>query len=139
MKKAILLCALAIVCGTLSAQDLIVKQDASTIECKILRVGGSKVQFTKTGANTSQAYTLPTSEVLLIRYGDGREESFPQAAPQTKRSKIRSKDTYPHYQGDIAAAYGMGVGTLSSVWAQGSTISTISPRTPPANPPTAGR
>ena len=115
MKKAILLCALAIVCGTLSAQDLIVKQDASTIECKILRVGGSKVQFTKTGANTSQAYTLPTSEVLLIRYGDGREESFPQAAPQTKRSKIRSKDTYPHYQGDIAAAYGMGVGSITDV------------------------
>lgn len=115
MKKAILLCALALVCGTLSAQDLIVKQDASTIECKILRVGGSEVQFTRTGANTSQASTLPTSEVLLIRYGDGREESFAQAAPQPRRNKLRTQDTYPHYQGEIAAGYGMGIGEITDV------------------------
>lgn len=113
MKKAILSCALAIVCGTLSAQDLIVRQDAATIECKVLRVGGSKVQFVETGAAASQARTLPTSEVLLIRYGDGREESFAKAAPQSRRSRIRFKDSYPHYQGDIAAAYGLGVGSIT--------------------------
>lgn len=113
MKRLLLLLALALVCGTLSAQDLIVKRDASTIECKVLRVSGSKVQYTPTGTGAAlQSATLPTSEVLLIRYGDGREENFPEAAPRKRRTP-RFKDSYPHYQGDFAAAYGLGVGSIT--------------------------
>lgn len=113
MKKLLLLIALAAICGTSAAQDLIVRKNAETIDGKVLRIGGSKIEYTKAGDSAGPVYTLSTDDVLLVKYSDGREESFKQAPSTPKRILAQYKDSYPHYQGDIAVAYALGVGLFS--------------------------
>lgn len=114
MKKLLLFLTFAAICGTSAAQDLIVRQDAGTIDGKVIRVGGSKIEYTKAGDHAGPVYTISTNDVLLIKYGDGREESF-KKTPKPSRFTAHYKDNYPHYQGDISAGYGLGVGDITKV------------------------
>lgn len=115
MKKLLLFFVFAAIGGTLTAQDLIIRQDAETIDGKVIRVGGSKIEYTKAGDHAGPVYTLSTNDVLLIKYGDGREESFKKPAQAPKRLRAFYKDNFPHYQGDISVGYGMGVGNITKV------------------------
>lgn len=115
MKKAIFFLALAFMCGTVSAQDLIVKQNSETINGKVLRVGGSKIEYTKADDHAGPVYTLSTDDVLLIKYGDGRETSFKKKSSTPKRILAQYRDNFPHYQGEISAAYGLGLGDVTKI------------------------
>lgn len=110
MKKLLLFFAFAAICGTSAAQDRIVKQNAEEIRGKILRVGGSKIEYTREGDYKGPVLSLSTGDVVLIEYGDGRKEVFNTAPVQSKRVRALYKDNFPHYQGEIAAAYGVGLG-----------------------------
>lgn len=113
MKKLLLLLALAGLCGTAAAQDLIVKRNAETVEGKVLRVGGTRIEYTRAGDARGPVFTLSTHDVDYIQYGDGRKESFEPASTTPARLRALRKDNFPHYQGEVAVAYGLGVGDIT--------------------------
>ena len=115
MKKLLLFLAFAAIGGTSAAQDLIVRQNAETIDGKVIRVGGSKIEYTKAGDHAGPVYTISTNDVLLIKYANGREESFKKAPSRPKRITAHYKDNYPHYQGDVSVGYGLGVGDITKI------------------------
>lgn len=115
MKKLLLFIVLAALCGSASAQDLIVKRDAETIEGKILRTGGTKIEYTRAGDSKGPVFTLSTGEVEYIQYGDGRKEVFKHGSATPARLRAAHKDNYPHYQGEVAVGYGLGVGDAAQV------------------------
>lgn len=113
MKKLLLLLALAAVCGTAAAQDVIVKRNAETVEGKVLRVGGNRIEYTRAGDPRGPVHTLSGSDVDYIQYGDGRKEVFEHGSATPRRIRVRYKDNFPHYQGEVAVAYALGVGEVT--------------------------
>lgn len=113
MKKLLLLLLFAALCGTAAAQDVIVKRNAETVEGKVLRVGGNRIEYTRAGDARGPVLTLSASDVDHILYGDGRKEFFGQEPATPRRIRAQRKDNFPHYQGEVAVAYGLGVGDLA--------------------------
>lgn len=79
MKKLFLLM-IAVVCALgVAAQDVIVKNDGSTVVCRVLSVGGSEVIYKKWSDLDGPNYVMERSNVASINYQDGRQDSFGQA------------------------------------------------------------
>lgn len=88
MKKTILF--LLMTLGGLlgvSAQDLIVKTDASQIEAKVTEISLEQIRFKKFTNPDGPTYVLPVKEIHYIRFSNGETEYFTReetpAAPTT--------------------------------------------------------
>lgn len=71
------------------AQDLITKKDGTDIEAKILEVSNTELKYKKLDNMDGPVFTIPTSEVLIVRYSNGTNQVF-QSAPTLSASKKRS-------------------------------------------------
>ena len=70
--------------GTLSAQDLIVKSDASQIEARVLEISPEQIRYKRFSNPDGPTYVLPVGDVDYIRYANGETERFrPQHPVQT--------------------------------------------------------
>ena len=76
VKKLFLFLILAISVFTVSAQDVIVKNDGSTVLCKIIGINGSEVIYTKWSDVNGPQYIMDRSLVSNINYQDGRQEKL---------------------------------------------------------------
>lgn len=89
MKRFILILSFVLAGVTaISAQDLIVKKNGEDQQAKILEVGQNEIKYRKWDNLEGPIYSIPVSEILLIRYENGTNEVF-------------NKKTYtPVYNGD---------------------------------------
>lgn len=80
MRKLMLIFA-ACVCGMfgVSAQDLIVKIDATQIKSKVLEIAPDAVKFKKFSNLEGPVYILPVSEIDYIVFANGEKEQFRRA------------------------------------------------------------
>lgn len=101
---------LALVCYTVSAQDIILKKNADEIQAKVLKVTETVVEYKKWGYLDGPIYTIPANEIFIIKYQNGSKDIISANSTRT-RSEITGN--FPKYQGEIATAYGLGVGTVS--------------------------
>lgn len=83
-KLFFLLAAALVVCGSLSAQDLIVKTDATQVEARVLEISPEQIRYKRFSNPDGPTYVLPVAAVDHIRYANGETESFRSAhsAPQ---------------------------------------------------------
>lgn len=65
------------VSSTISAQDVIVKKDGSTILSKVLEINSSDIKYKKHSNLNGPTYTIAKSELLSINYENGEKEVFP--------------------------------------------------------------
>lgn len=73
MKKYLLI--LALFASTqVSAQDVIVKKDGTTILSKVVEVGSSEIKYKKHSHQDGPTYSLSASEILSINYENGEKE-----------------------------------------------------------------
>ena len=68
------------------AQDVIVKNDGSTIMSIVLEVGTSEIKYKKFSNQDGPTYTISRSEVMSINYKNGEKEDF------TKKKDVELKD-----------------------------------------------
>ncbi len=76
-----------------SAQDLITKKDGSDIQAKILEVTSTEVKYKKYSNLEGPTFTLPKSDILIIRYENGENEVF--NSNQNSSALNTSNDVYP--------------------------------------------
>lgn len=57
-----------------SAQDVIVKKDGTTILSKVVEVGSSEIKYKKHSHQDGPTYSLSASEILSINYENGEKE-----------------------------------------------------------------
>lgn len=74
----------------LSAQDVIVKKDGSTILSKVTKVGDKEIEYKKFKSTSDRLYSISTSEVMAINYEDGEKDIFnseetPQKSEQSSK------------------------------------------------------
>lgn len=79
MKRVVLLL-LAALGGvlTVSAQDLIVKTDRSSIEARVMEITPETVRYKRFSNPDGPTYVLPVGDIEYIRYANGEEERFRQ-------------------------------------------------------------
>lgn len=66
----------------LSAQDVIVKKDKSTVRCRVEEVTDSVISYINWGDASETCYLMDRSLVSSIIYEDGRRETFAKAKPR---------------------------------------------------------
>lgn len=77
MKLKILFLMAALGVGvSLSAQDLIVKTDATQVEARVLEISPEQIRYKRFSNPDGPTYVLPTESVDHIRYANGETESF---------------------------------------------------------------
>lgn len=59
-----------------SAQDVIVKKDGSTILSKVLEINNSDIKYKKYSIINGPTYTISKSEILAINYENGDKDDF---------------------------------------------------------------
>lgn len=83
--KHFLLATLFALCAThVSAQDVIVKKDGSTILSKVLEVNSEDVKYKKSSNKKGPTYTIKKSEILSINYENGEKDDFSNVAKQNE-------------------------------------------------------
>lgn len=89
----LLLCSMSV-----SAQDVIVKKDGSTILSKVLEVGQEEIKYRKFDNLEGPTYTIQKSELQSINYQNGAKDTF--SAP------VREENRYlPNNQNDGIQQY----------------------------------
>ncbi len=66
---------------SLSAQDLIVKTDATQVEARVLEISPEQIRYKRFSNPDGPTYVLPVNAVDYIRYANGETESFRAAQP----------------------------------------------------------
>lgn len=112
MKKIILAIGLAAICGHVSAQDIILKNDATEIQAKVLKVNPDEIEYKKWDNPDGPTYTVPAAEVFIIKYRNGSKDVITEHRAGSKTGTAIGR---PKYQGEVAFAYGVGVGEASSI------------------------
>lgn len=76
MKKLICLLGVMSLAGIVSAQDVIVKIDGSTILSKVSEVNSDNIKYKKYSNPNGPTYTIAISEVLSVNYENGDKDTF---------------------------------------------------------------
>lgn len=111
MKKLLFVSVCTLAFSTVSAQDLILKKNADEIKAKITKVGDTEIEYRKWDNPDGPTYVIPTHEVFVIKYQNGSTDKISE---HSKRSRTVG-GKYPRYQGELAFAYGIGVGDVSTI------------------------
>ncbi len=77
MKKLITVCSLLFLfAGSLMAQDIIVTKDGKDIQAKVLEITETEIRYLDFENQDGPTYVLNKTNVLLIRYQNGKNEVF---------------------------------------------------------------
>ena len=117
MKKIFSILSCMLFLGTISAQDIIMKKDADEIEAKVTKVGRSDIEYKRWDNPDGPTYTIPVGEDFIIKYENGRTDKMSgySARSQSGHARFAEDEIFPKYQGEVALAYGLGVGYASKV------------------------
>ena len=81
MKRILIVLSALLVCAaTVSAQDVITKKNGEDIKAKVLEIDNSNVKYKLFDEPNGVTYTMPKSQILMIRYESGRNEVFNTAS-----------------------------------------------------------
>ncbi len=112
MKKLFCTFGLIALCGTLSAQDIILKKDANEIQAQVIKVDQNTIEYKRWDNLGGPIYTIAANEVFMIKYQNGSQDVISANQTSSKRTANKVKS---HYQGEIALGYGLGVGVFSDI------------------------
>lgn len=111
MKRFLLLAAMAVVGLTsVSAQDLLTKQNGEDLQVIVKEINANQVKYVLFSEPNGVAYTLPKSEVLMIRYASGRKEVFSNTTAKT------AKNAYMYAAPSSNIYYGMKYRELKKIY-----------------------
>lgn len=74
----------------LSAQDVIVKRDGSTILSKVLEVNKTDIKYKKFSNLNGPTYTIEISEIMSINYKNGEKEDYNISSNATEQKTSRN-------------------------------------------------
>ncbi len=97
-------------CSSISAQDIIMTRDADEIKAKVIKVGQTEIEYKKWENLEGPSYTIPASEVFIIKYKNGQTDKISVMQQSTARHIY---EQYPKYQGEVAFGFGVGVSAIN--------------------------
>lgn len=76
MKNLFLLFILCLVCTTTIAQDILIKNDGSEENVKIIEVSDDNIRYKKWTNQDGPVYNISTTDIFMIKYSDGTKDIF---------------------------------------------------------------
>ncbi len=120
MKKLLLLAAALVMSAVaMNAQDLLTKNNGEDIKVIVKEIDAHNVKYVLFSEPNGVLYTMPKSEILMIRYASGRNEVFEIFGNQrsTAPAQQRSYTTgYSPYQSNNQIRYGMKYNELKNIY-----------------------
>lgn len=113
MKRIFLTALILSGCVAVQAQDIITQRNAEQIEAKVLKVGGSTIEYKRADNPDGPVYVMPARKVFTIKYQNGTQDII-----NAQGSKFLSQMNlckYPRYQGEVAFGFGLGVGEITDI------------------------
>ncbi|MDR1562590.1 MAG: porin family protein [Dysgonamonadaceae bacterium] len=95
MKKVFsFLIALVIMSACVKAQDIITKRNGDEIKAKVTEVGTTEIKYKRSGNETGPTYTLPKSEIFMVKYENGEKDIFQtaDAEPEPEQKPVPVKE-----------------------------------------------
>jgi hypothetical protein len=77
--------------GAVRAQDIILKQDKTRIQAKVLEIGDEVVRYKQFDFQDGPTYTIRKAEVFMILYKGGRTETFDAATPSPAPARAAAR------------------------------------------------
>lgn len=125
MKKAFLVFAQTLIVTFCFAQDIIIKVNGEEIKSKILEVNQGEIKYKKHANTNGPTYTIPKSEIFMIKYENGEKDIFNESTKRVQNSEevtteeeLYSKgkeDAITNYKGNKSGAGGtMATAILTS-------------------------
>lgn len=96
MKKILLLLMLLTV-TLMNAQDVIVKNDGSTIICKVSEVGTSEVKYKKFSNLDGPMYSISVEDIQNINFENGEKEEFEEKTISEKSHNQKNSNVFLNY------------------------------------------
>jgi hypothetical protein len=96
MKIVFLTILAACFCLNLNAQDLIVKKNGDEIKSKVIKVGSDEIEYKKFENLDGPSYTIPKSDVFMIRYQNGTKDvinPMDESPKEKKKEKVKSESS----------------------------------------------
>ncbi len=87
--KKILLFFLLLAAANVSAQDVIVKKDGTTILSKVIEIGTSEVKYKKFSNQSGPTYSISKSELQTINYENGEKENITSNLTITNQTYVK--------------------------------------------------
>lgn len=98
--KLFIIILLSCVTGMVTAQDVILKKDNSTILSKVLEVNNTEIKYKKWSNLDGPTYSITRSEVTSISYQNGEVEKFSDNASEpTQTNAGNTQQTSTQYNG----------------------------------------
>lgn len=110
MKKLLFIICLSIFGSSAMAQDVLLKKNGDEIQVKVVKVTDSYIEYKKWDNIDGPSYEVPAKDVFLIKYQNGSRDVI---STTTGNSRTMDFGKFPRYQGEVAFAFGLGVGELS--------------------------
>lgn len=92
MKTKILIILLIFLANFNFAQDVIVKKSGDEINAKVTEVATTEIKYKKTD-NPDVVYTIPKTDVFMIKYANGTKDVFADNKTTTNTTTLIVKDT----------------------------------------------
>ncbi len=117
---------LALVCCTVSAQDIILKKNADEIQAKVLKVTETEIEYKKWENLDGPIYIIPANEIFIIKYQNGSKDIISANSARTRSDIAGNFPKSSTRTGSSSKPYTAYASTpiYSLVWASGSTIFT---------------
>lgn len=107
MKKFLLLAAALVMSAVaMNAQDLLTKNNGEDIEVIVKEIDAQNVKYVLFSEPHGVLYTMPKSEILMIRYASGRNEVFSNQQSSRTTTSANTHSTY----------YGYDYGMADQIW-----------------------
>ena len=85
--------------STIYAQDIILKVNGDEIQAKIIEVDADEVKYKRFDNESGPVYSLPKSDIFMIKYENGEKDVFVIANPSVPNS------AQYHYKNPVTAAW----------------------------------
>jgi len=100
------------------AQDLIIKNDKSEIECRVTEIAETRVKYKNWSNLNGPVYSIPKADIFMIRYENGTNETFgtPTETPKEKPQEITKETPAPKVNTDLKKhSFGLGVSLFNPI------------------------
>ena len=100
VKTILLVVFLCSITGIVTAQDVIVKKDNSTVISKVLEITSTEIKYKKWSNQDGPTYSISISEVASISYQNGNVEKFSSVQSKQKDNKQQPQSQFNGYMDD---------------------------------------
>ena len=84
-----------VLCGCSRKQDILTKKNGDEVEVKVVKISSNEIEYKKWANQDGPSYTLPKSEVFMVKYKNGEKDVFNESSLPLSNQQSQSTNNAP--------------------------------------------